>query len=140
MTPETVFSATSQLTMITWLLMLLFPRRTVITTTIAGIVTPVVLGVVYVVLIATWWRSADGGFSSLADVATLFEHQWLLLAGWVHYLVFDLLVGRWELHDAQARGIPHLLVVPCLILTFLFGPGGWLLYLVVRAAWARRRT
>src|SRR6187401_1360051 len=77
-------------------------------------------------------------FSSLAGVTALFGEEWLLLAGWIHYLVFDLLVGRWELKDAQARGIPHLVVVPCLVLTFLFGPGGWLLYLGLRAARARR--
>jgi hypothetical protein len=58
----------------------------------------------------------------------LFDSRWLLLAGWVHYLCFDLLVGTWEVEDARARGIPHLVVVPCLVLTFLFGPAGWLLY------------
>jgi len=47
------------------------------------------------------------------------------------------LVGSWELQDARERAIPHLLVVPCLALTFLFGPAGWLLYTVVRSI---RRT
>lgn len=132
MTPELLFGATSQLAMVTWGLMLLFPRRPVITNVLAGIVAPVVFGAVYVVLILTWWWSADGGFSSLAEVARLFSNPWLLLAGWVHYLAFDLLVGRWELRDAQRRGVPYCMVVPCLVLTFLFGPGGWLLYLLIR--------
>ena len=76
---------------------------------------------------------AEGGFSSLAGVAALFREPWLLLAGWVHYLAFDMLVGNWEVRDARSRGIPHLLVVPCLVLTFLFGPAGWLLYTGVRS-------
>ena len=59
----------------------------------------------------------------------LFGDEALLLAGWVHYLAFDLFVGSWEVRDAQRLGIPHLLVVPCLVLTFLFGPVGLLLYL-----------
>jgi len=29
-------------------------------------------------------------------------------------------------------GFSHAWVVPCLVLTFLFGPAGWLSYLVVR--------
>ena len=67
---------------------------------------------------------SEGGFSSLDDVALLFSNPWMLLAGWIHYLAFDLLVGTWEARDSRDRGIPHLLLVPCLILTFLFGPPG----------------
>jgi hypothetical protein len=55
-----------------------------------------------------------------------------MVAGWTHYLAFDLLVGNWEMRDATARGIPYALVLPCLVLTFLFGPAGWLLYVIVR--------
>ena len=32
------------------------------------------------------------------------------------------------------RGIRHLLVIPCLLLTFLFGPAGWLLYMAIQTA------
>ena len=63
---------------------------------------------------------------------------WLLLAGWIHYLAFDLFVGSWEVRDAQERGIPHLAVVPCLLLTFMFGPAGWFLYNLVRAKYGDR--
>jgi hypothetical protein len=138
MTPERVFALVSQLAVVTWGLMLLFPRRHVVVTTLAAGITPVILAVVYVVLIALSWGSSEGGFSSLAGVTALFNNEWLLLAGWIHYLIFDLLVGRWELLDSQKRGIPNLLTVPCLLLTFMFGPGGWLLYLAVCAGWARR--
>ena len=70
-------------------------------------------------------------------MATLFSNPWALLAGWVHYLAFDLLIGTWEVRDSRERGVPHLLVVPCLILTFLLGPAGWLLYMGVRSARSR---
>jgi hypothetical protein len=69
----------------------------------------------------------------------LFSQPWLLLAGWIHYLAFDLFVGSWEVRDARDRGIPHLAVVPCLTLTFLFGTAGWLLYAMVRAAYSSTR-
>ena len=52
--------------------------------------------------------------------------------GWIHYLAFDLFVGAWEVRDAQARGIHHLLVIPCLFLTLMAGPGGLLLYWAIR--------
>jgi hypothetical protein len=140
MTADTLFSVANTLALLTWILLLAFPRRHLAVTTVAGTATPLLLAVVYIALIASSWGSSEGGFSSLAGVTALFRNQWLLVAGWIHYLAFDLLVGRWELLDSQRRGIPHLLVVPCLLLTFMFGPGGWLLYLGLRAGWDRWRV
>ena len=48
---------------------------------------------------------------------------------WVHYLVFDLLVGRGIVADAHANGIGivghWLFVVPCLFFTLMLGPSGF---------------
>lgn len=82
----------------------------------------------------------DDGFSRLADVSRLFENPSFLLAGWVHYLAFDLLVGGWQVRDAQRVGVPHWLVVPCLVLTLLFGPAGLVCYITARWIVARRLT
>jgi hypothetical protein len=138
MSPATVFALANTLAMITWAVLLLRPRWATARGGIVSLVAPLMFSAAYVLIVAAEWGSAEGGFSSLAEVAALFRNEWMLLAGWLHYLAFDILVGRWELTDAQARGIPHLLVVPCLLVTFLFGPAGWLLYLAVRAAWFSR--
>ena len=99
---------------------------------------PALLAGLYIAIIVTKWGGSAGGFSSLPAVATLFSNPWLLLAGWTHYLAFDLLVGSWEVRDARDRGIPHLLVLPCLALTFLFGPAGWMLYMALGDSRSRR--
>ncbi len=57
-----------------------------------------------------------------------------MLAGWIHYLAFDLFVGSWEVSDARANGIHHLLVVPCLLATFMAGPIGLALYFAIKYA------
>jgi hypothetical protein len=105
--------------------------------TVAGTVIPGTLSCIYLVLFVFHAADARGGFSSLAAVAELFSNQWLLLAGWVHYLAFDLFVGTWETRDAVARGLSRWIVAPCLLLTFLFGPIGWLAYHVARSTRAR---
>ena len=64
----------------------------------------------------------------------------LLLAGWLHYLAFDLFVGAWIVRTARSEGMPFLLVLPCLPLTFLFGPAGFLLFVVLRAVRNRARV
>jgi hypothetical protein len=86
----------------------------------------------YLILIVLFFGKTEGGFGSLAEVMKLFANQWATLAGWIHYLAFDLFVGGWEVRDAQARGISHWFVIPCLVLTFLLGPIGFLLYCVLR--------
>lgn len=136
MTPDRIFPLVNLVALCSWVLLALLPRRRWVADVLAGIAVPALLAAVYVAIIATKWAGSSGGFTSLPAVAMLFSNPWLLLAGWTHYLAFDLFVGSWEVRDARDRGMPHLLVLPCLALTFLFGPAGWLLYLAMRS---RRR-
>lgn len=71
-------------------------------------------------------------FSTIAGVRNIFATDMGVLIGWSHYLVFDLFVGAWEGRDARRRGFNHLLLLPCLFLTLMFGPVGLLLYLFLR--------
>ena len=104
-------------------------RSPLLRETIAGRAVPIGLSVAYTAIIAVHWWSGEGGFSSLAEVSLLFRSPWLLLAGWVHYLAFDLFVGAWIARDAEARGLPRALLILVLPLVFLFGPAGLLLWL-----------
>jgi hypothetical protein len=131
---DLIFSGANLLALVAWLSLIFLPGRAWVAEGVAGGLVPVLLSVAYAGLIAAFWSGADGGFSSLDDVARLFETRGLLLAGWLHYLAFDLFVGAWEARTARAEGIPHLLVIPALMLTFLFGPVGFLLFVVIRAA------
>ncbi len=70
---------------------------------------------------------------SVAGLRPLFMSDGGIVIGWTHYLAFDLFVGAWEVRTARAEGIPHLLIIPALVLTFLFGPAGFLLFMVIRA-------
>ena len=136
--PEAVFSMASAAVLPGWLLLVLAPRWRWTARLVSAVLIPGLLAVLYAAIIAARWGGAEGGFSSLADVQKLFADPWILLAGWIHYLVFDLFIGAWEVRDAGRLGIPHLLVAPCLVLTFLFGPVGLLLYGIVRAVRTRR--
>ena len=132
MTLEGMFSVCNMLALVGWLLLLAVPRHR-LATAIAGTVIPLTLASIYLTLFVLHARESSGGFSSLAAVAQLFENRWLLLAGWVHYLAFDLFIGAWETRDAMARRVPRLLLAPCLVMTFMLGPIGLLGYHLVRA-------
>jgi len=132
MTMEGVFSACNMLALVGWLLLLALPRNQR-ALRIAGTVIPLLLAEVYFVVFVLNVRGSSGGFSSLAGVAQLFANHGLLLAGWVHYLAFDLFIGAWETRDAMARGVPRLFLAPCLFMTFMLGPIGLICYYIVRA-------
>lgn len=131
MSLEQFFSLAGGVAMAGWLVLLFapagsaWPGRVVFPVAIA-------LAMSYAALIGTYFAGSAGGFGSLADVAVLFATPGVLLAGWVHYLAFDLLVGSWERREADRLGLSRLLLAPCLVLTFLLGPLGWLLFLAVR--------
>lgn len=133
MNTEILFSILNTAVLPAWLLLILAPRWRWTRRVVGSGAYSFGYALVYTVLIATFFTHSDGGFSSLAEVQRLFANPFLLIAGWVHYLAFDLLVGSWIVRDAQYQGIHHGWVVPCLVLTFLFGPIGWASYQVLRA-------
>lgn len=133
MTPDSLFQIANPIALSGWLLLLASPWLPRFADRVSGMAIPLILSVGYTALILAFWSSAEGGFDSLANVERLFENRWALLAGWVHYLAFDLFIGAWEVRKAREAAVPFLLVVPCLILTFLFGPIGLLAFLTLRA-------
>jgi hypothetical protein len=138
MSLEKIFSLCGMLATVGWLLLVFLPRWKWTARLVCPGLIPLLLALIYLWLVATTFGRTPGGFGSLADVSLLFQNPRALLAGWIHYLAFDLFIGSWEVRDAQRVGLHHLLVVPCLVLTFLFGPVGLLLYFALRAALKRR--
>jgi uncharacterized membrane protein (GlpM family) len=126
--------------LLSWIVLAIAPRWKWTRKIILSGVIPLLLSVAYLVLIVLFFGSAEGGFGSLADVMKLFTNQWAVLAGWIHYLAFDLFVGSWEVKDAQENGISHWFVLPCLFLTFMLGPIGFLLYNIIRQFAAKGAT
>ena len=134
MSNEVLFSICNTAVLPGWLLLALLPRWKWTARLITAVIIPGLLGLVYLYLVLTEFGKTEGGFGSLAQVQQLFANPAMLVAGWIHYLAFDLFLGSWEVRDAQRLGLSHWLVIPCLVLTFLFGPVGLLLYFALRAA------
>jgi hypothetical protein len=133
MAAEQIFSICNFSVLPGWLLLVVAPRWRW-THRIAALALPLGLAAVYLALLVVNFRKGEGGFGSLAEVARLFENRYLLLAGWIHYLAFDLFIGSWVVRDAGRLRITHAYVVPCLLLTFLFGPAGLLTWFLIRTS------
>lgn len=140
MSAETLFAICNTLVLPGWLLLVILPRWKWTTKVITSVIMPFLFALVYLYLVLVYFGHSEGGFASLASVTELFQNPYILLAGWLHYLAFDLFVGSWEVRDAQRLGISHWLVIPCLALTFMFGPIGLGLYFIIRWIFKRELT
>ena len=135
---DALFGLAGTVAMIGWGCLILLPRRPVVLNGVRyGAVGA--LSLAYAALVFVWFfRVEGGGFGSLAEVRALFQSDPVLLAGWIHYLAFDLFVGVWIAARADELGIGRLLQAPILAATFLFGPLGLLLFQGCRAVPASR--
>jgi hypothetical protein len=137
MTPDQLFSLANPLALLGWLALAAHPLAPRLSQAVA-LAVPLILSVLYTGLILAHWAGAEGGFTSLAEVQLLFTQAPVALAGWVHFLAFDLFVGAWIARTARAEGIAHWMVIPCLILSFLFGPAGLLAFAILRFTLTRK--
>lgn len=133
MSPDALFQIANMIALAGWLALAASRLAPAWFERIAGVALPLLLSVAYAGLVFAFWSRGEGGFDSLDNVARLFESRELLLAGWIHYLAFDLFVGAWIARTARQDGIAFALVLPCLGLTFLFGPVGFLAFSALRA-------
>ncbi|PKV51453.1 uncharacterized protein DUF4281 [Aquimarina sp. MAR_2010_214] len=134
MTPTEVFSISSMIAMPMWILMILFPNWKATRFLIDFKIIPIALSVLYAIYI--FLAIQIGGmmdFGSLSSVMKLFTEENAVLAGWVHYLAFDLLVGMWMLDQNKGLRIHQLIMAPCLFSTFMLGPIGFLLFIIIKA-------
>jgi hypothetical protein len=136
---DTVFQIVNLAVLPFWFLMIVLPtwRWTRPIVGSVWILTP--LPILYVILLAPHLGSIGPLFNNpqLTDIASLLGRPEGALIGWIHFLAFDLFVGRWIYLDSRDRSVNPWLMAPILLLTFGLGPCGLLLYLVTRGLLGR---
>ena len=137
--PDFIFEVTRWLARIGWLILvvsLFMPtvRRPVWPVT--QFVIPAIISFAYVLLVAAGFGYVDipDSFESLEGIGDLYRYPGPLAASWLHFLALDLFAGTWMVRDGLRRAIPKLLILLCLPFTYLLGPSGLLLYLLLRFA------
>lgn len=134
---ETLFLLANASVMPFWLLMMLAPgwsptQRIVRSPWI--VIAPAALYVLAIVpLIPTVF--ADIARPELAKLVELFATPEAVYVAWLHFLAFDLFVGRWVYLEARRRGTPWWVSSPILFGCLMFGPLGFCLWLLARTRW-----
>jgi hypothetical protein len=139
-----IFNAANLLALIAWVALILLPRWPAL---LSGVL---YLGVgllclAYAVLmigvVSGLIPNPEGGgadFTTIQGVQAIFATRAGATIGWIHYLAFDLFVGLWIARDGDAKNVSRLVQAPILLVTFLAGPLGLLIWLVVREPAARK--
>ncbi len=140
MTADFLFSLVNPIALLGWIILGvgIVWNKPFLRDEIAGRVWPLGLSVLYTILIGAFFFKAEGGFDTLANVQKLFTYPWAALAGWVHYLAFDLFIGATISRDIMKLGISRLFLIVLLPLTFMFGPIGYVGFVIVRTALAKK--
>jgi hypothetical protein len=130
---ETVFNIANGVAGLAWVCLIFLPRWKQIDMAILIALIPA-LSLAYSALVFVHFFDVQGGgFGSIAEVRQLFLSDPVLVAGWIHYLAFDLFVGWWIAREADSQGMSRIIQAPLLAATFLFGPLGLLLFQIIKA-------
>lgn len=128
-----MFSVVGVLSFIGWGALAFSPLRHEPLILVARVIS-ILLALIYAfLLVLLWGQEPKADFSSLSGVASGFSNMGHLLTGWIHFLAFDLFIGAWQVEKAKVIGIPHIILLPCLVITFLVSPLGLLLFLMIQS-------
>jgi hypothetical protein len=135
MTAEGFFRVTNTLALAAWIALVLLPGRKLVSGLLCAVIVPGLLALAYAGVIG--WKFATNGpppgdVMTLSGLRDVFSDDWVFAAAWTHYLVFDMVVGAWIARDSVRLGMPWLLRTVALVLTFLSGPVGFLIYITGR--------
>ena len=120
-----------------WALMIFLPRWEITKKIMGSFIPFVVLASLYIYLFSgTITPESAQALSNpqLADIARFFATERIAATGWVHFLAFDLFVGRWIYWEGQKTGV---WTIHSLILCLFAGPVGLLSHILT--AWIGAR-
>lgn len=113
-----------------WALMIFLPRWEITKKVMGSFIPFVVLAGLYIYLFSgTITPESAQALSNpqLADIARFFATERIAATGWVHFLAFDLFVGRWIYWEGQKSGV---WTVHSLTLCLFAGPVGLLSHIL----------
>ncbi len=130
---DALFWIFNALALFGWAVLLGFPGWAMGRRLIVGLIIPAIFAFAYAVLFVPLYLQAQGGFGSIEKLLALLSYDpAIVLAAWLHFLAFDLLIGRMILEESQTLQMPHRLMIAPLLLCFMFGPVGWLAFILLK--------
>ncbi len=140
----TIFGAVNLLALVAWTALILLPRPPALMAALLYLgvgMLCVVYAVSLIGVLAGFIPAGDGGadFTTIEGVRSIFASDVGVTIGWTHYLAFDLFVGIWIARDGDDKYVSRFIQAPILLATFMAGPLGLGIWLLVREPAARKQ-
>tara|TARA_Y100000591_G_C21451705_1_gene506467 strand:+ start:81 stop:554 length:474 start_codon:yes stop_codon:yes gene_type:complete len=126
-----------------WFLIIFFPQSNLCKFLATSILPILLLSGTYLFII---YKAYLGSFDfsenfnlylGLGFISELFSKEYYILMFWTHFVSINLFVGGWILKDSSKFSVNKFLLAFPLIITYLIGPVGILLYWVIRIFYAK---
>ena len=127
-----------------WFILIFFPQSHLSRIFVASIFPMLILSGSYIfVLYKSYLIGYDfiGNFSlylGLDELSRLFEDHLYLMLFWIHFIAINLFTGGWIVKDSQKFNINKIIISIPLIIIYLIGPIGLIVYWVIRIFYAKR--
>ena len=76
-------------------------------------------------------------YLNISNLSNLFSNETFLILFWIHFISINLFTGGWIVKDSQKFGINKIILFLPLIITYLIGPLGLLIYWLIRIFYAK---
>ncbi len=127
-----------------WFLLIFFPNSKISSFLVISIFPMFILSLVYVYLLYISYSNSYDFLQNFKlylgfnEVSKLFESPYFLILFWTHFLTINLFCGAWIVQDSRILNINKLLVFLPLIITYLIGPVGLIIYWIIRVFYAKK--
>lgn len=127
-----IFSICNKVILLGWVLLIFLPNWKYTQAIILNGLIVLFSGIYAFMILKDFGNFNPDSFSTLANVKALFQNDDAVAAGWIHYLAFDLFVGAYIVKKSKQIGLSRVLYTLTLPFTFMFGPLGYLLFVIFK--------
>jgi hypothetical protein len=121
-----------------WFILIFFPQSQLCKYFVTSIFPIFILSGSYIfMLYKSYLNSYDfiGNFNlyfGINNLSDLFSDNSYLMIFWIHFISINLFAGGWIVRDSQKFSINKILLILPLLVTYLIGPLGLLIYWLIR--------
>ena len=121
-----------------WFILIFFPQSQLCKYFVTSIFPIFILSGSYIfMLYKSYLNSYDfiGNFNlyfGINNLSDLFSDNSYLMIFWIHFISINLFTGGWIVRDSQKFSINKILLILPLLVTYLIGPLGLLIYWLIR--------
>tara|TARA_B100001057_G_C22633651_1_gene865383 strand:+ start:439 stop:912 length:474 start_codon:yes stop_codon:yes gene_type:complete len=126
-----------------WMILIFFPQSSICRYFVTSIFPIFILSGAYVFILYKAYLNSysfDNNFNlylGINNISELFSNKIFLLMFWIHFISINLFTGGWIVRDSQKFNINKILVIIPLIITYLIGPLGLVIYWLFRIFYAK---